>query len=79
VSRSQLFRKFKTVTGKSPGDIIRSVRLKKAAEIILRGEMGVNEVAYEVGFNSPSHFISSFKKYFGKTPKEYAANKSLSI
>jgi signal transduction histidine kinase/ligand-binding sensor domain-containing protein/DNA-binding response OmpR family regulator len=73
VSRSQLFRKFRSVTGKSPGDIIRVVRLKKAAEIILRGDMGVNEVAYEVGFSSPSHFISIFKKYFGKTPKEYSS------
>lgn len=75
VSRSQLFRKFKLVTGKSPSDFIRIVRLKKAAEMILRGDRGVNEVAYEVGFNSPSHFISSFKKYFGKTPKEYAYTK----
>jgi signal transduction histidine kinase/ligand-binding sensor domain-containing protein/DNA-binding response OmpR family regulator len=76
VSRSQLFRKFKSVTGKSPSDFIRVVRLKKAAEIILREEIGVNEVAYKVGFNSPSYFILSFKKYFGKTPKEYAAGRS---
>ncbi len=76
VSRSQLFRKFKSITGKSPSDFIRIVRLKKAAELILRKDLGVNEVAYEVGFNSPSHFISSFKKYFGKTPKEYAMNKN---
>lgn len=77
VSRSQLFRKFKSVTGKSPSDFIKVVRLKKAAELILGSELGVNEVAYEVGFNSPSHFISSFKKYFGKTPREYAASKKL--
>ncbi len=74
VSRSQLFRKFKLVTGKSPSDFIRIVRLKKAAEMILRDDIGVNEVAYESGFNSPSHFISCFKKYFGKTPKDYAAS-----
>ena len=76
VSRSQLFRKFKSVTGKSPSDFIRVVRLKKAAELILRSDLGVNEVAYAVGFNSPSHFITSFKKYFGKTPKEYAISKN---
>lgn len=75
VSRSQLFRKFKSVTGRSPSDFVRHVRLKKAAEIILQGDVGVNEVAYEVGFNTPSHFISCFKKYFGKTPKEYAMSK----
>jgi len=49
------------------------MRLKKAAEIILKESIGVNEVAYEVGFTSPSHFISSFKKYYGKTPGEYAS------
>jgi len=76
VSRSQLFRKFKSVTGKSPSDFLRVVRLKKAAEIILQGDLGINEVAYEVGFVSPSHFISRFKKYFGKTPKEYAQKKN---
>jgi len=76
VSRSQLFRKFKSVTGKSPSDFIRIVRLKKAAEIILREDIGINEVAYKVGFNSPSYFILSFKKYFGKTPREYAAGRS---
>ena len=76
VSRSQLFRKFKLVTGKSPSDFIRIVRLKKAAEMILRDGMGVNEVAYESGFNSPSHFISCFKKYFGQTPKEYATGRN---
>lgn len=76
VSRSQLFRKFKSVTGKSPSDFIRIVRLKKAAEIILREKIGINEVAYRIGFNSPSYFILSFKKYFGKTPKEYAAGRS---
>jgi DNA-binding response OmpR family regulator len=74
MSRSQLFRKFKVLTGSSPSDFIRIARLKKAAEVILKegGGIGVNELAYEVGFASPSHFISCFKKYYGKTPKEYA-------
>ena len=72
LSRSQLFRKFRSITGNNPSDFIRIMRLKKAAEIILQENIGVNEVAYEVGFTSPSHFISSFKKYFGKTPGEYS-------
>ncbi len=77
VSRSQLFRKFKSITGKSPSDFIRILRLKKAAEIMLHDDIGVNEVAYAVGFTTPSHFIASFKKYFGKTPREYAQTKRL--
>jgi AraC-like DNA-binding protein len=76
LSRSQLFRKFRTITGNSPSDFIRIMRLKKAAEIILNQNIGVNEVAYEVGFSSPSHFISCFKKYYGKTPGEFAENHS---
>ena len=73
MSRSQLFRKFRSMTGKSPRAFIQIMRLKNAAEIMLREGINVNEVTYEVGFTSPSHFISSFKKYFGKTPKEYVS------
>ncbi len=75
MSRSQLFRKFKVLTESSPSDFIRIARIKKAAEMLLKegGGIGINELAYEVGFASPSHFISCFKKYFGKTPKEYAS------
>jgi AraC-like DNA-binding protein len=71
MSRSQLFRKFRAMTGKSPKMFIQILRLKKAAELMLKAGINVNEVTYEVGFTSPSHFITSFKKYFGKTPKEY--------
>ena len=75
LSRSQLFRKFRAITGNNPSDFIRITRLKKAAEIILNQNIGVNELAYEVGFTSPSHFITSFRKFFGTTPKQYIASK----
>ena len=75
LSRSQLFRKFREITGNNPSDFIRITRLKKAAEIILNQNIGVNELAYEVGFTSPSHFITSFRKFFGTTPKQYIASK----
>jgi len=71
MSRSQLFRKFRAMTGKSPKLYIQIMRLKRAAELMLKEGINVNEVTFEVGFTSPSHFITSFKKYFGKTPKEY--------
>jgi signal transduction histidine kinase/ligand-binding sensor domain-containing protein/DNA-binding response OmpR family regulator len=71
MSRSQLFRKFRAMTGKSPKLYIQVMRLKRAAELMLKEGINVNEVTFEVGFTSPSHFITSFKKYFGKTPKEY--------
>jgi YesN/AraC family two-component response regulator len=75
MSRSQLFRKFRAILGMSPSDFIRITRLKKAALLLLKDEMGVNQVAYEVGFSNPSHFITAFKKMYGVTPKHYLASK----
>lgn len=73
LSRSQLFRKFKALTNTSPNEYIKIVRLKYAVELMVTGELNVNQIAYECGFSSASHFIASFKKYYGKTPKEYSA------
>lgn len=72
LSRSQLFRKFKALTDHSPNEFIKVVRLKYATELMAKGELNVNQIAYECGFSNPSHFIASFKKYYNKTPKEYA-------
>jgi len=71
MSRSQIFRKFKSLIDMSPSDYIRIMRLRKGAELLLSQDLNVNEVSYQVGFSSPSHFISSFKKFYKKTPKEY--------
>jgi signal transduction histidine kinase/ligand-binding sensor domain-containing protein/DNA-binding response OmpR family regulator len=70
LSRSQLFRKFKTICDISPAEFIRNERLKYAYELLKEGEMNVNEVAYQSGFSSASYFITSFKKKYGKTPNE---------
>ncbi len=72
MSRSQLFRKFKALTNTTPSQFIRSVRLKKASELLGNHAYNVNEVAFMVGFIDSSHFIASFKKYYGLTPKMYA-------
>jgi len=72
MSRCQLFRKFKALTDNTPSDFIRAERIKRAKKLLLEGELNVNEVSLEVGFNSNSHFISTFKKYTGLTPKEYS-------
>ncbi len=70
LSRSQLFRKFKTICDLSPGEFIRNERLKYALQLLQQGELNVNEVAFQSGFSSASYFITSFKKKFGKTPNE---------
>lgn len=71
VSKSTLYRKMKLLTGMSPTDFIRNIRLKKACEIIKVKKVSVSEIAYEVGFNDSKYFSVCFKKEFGITPTEY--------
>lgn len=71
MGRSQLYRKVKQLTGFSPVELIRLRRIKKAAELLTRTEKSVSEIAYEVGFASPSYLTKCFKDYFGVSPKEY--------
>lgn len=71
MSRSSFQRKLKGLTGLSPVEFIRLIRLKKAAELLNSGRYRVNEVAYMVGFNKPSYFSAMFKKQFGTLPKDY--------
>lgn len=72
VSRSNLQRKLKGLTGTSPNDYIRLIRLKIAAQLLREGAYRVNEVCYIVGFNNHSYFARCFQKQFGILPKEYA-------
>lgn len=71
MSRSSLHRKIKVISGTSPADFIRLIRLKKATELIIEGRYRIGEVCYLVGINSPSYFIKLFQKQFGMTPKEF--------
>ena len=70
LSRVQLYRKVKSVTGLSPVEILRSARLKRAYQLLLTTEKSVSEVAYTVGFTSPSYFTKCFKDEYGKVPGE---------
>lgn len=71
VSRIQLYRKIKALTGQTVNQFIRSIRLKKAAKLLKEQNNTVSEIAYLVGFAAPNHFASYFKEYFGMTPSEY--------
>lgn len=62
MSRNNLYRKIKAITGESPTDFLNSVRLKQAAVLLKEGHMNVNEIAYAVGFSTHSYFTQSFKK-----------------
>jgi signal transduction histidine kinase/DNA-binding response OmpR family regulator/ligand-binding sensor domain-containing protein len=71
VSRVQLHRKLKAVIDQPASEFIRSLRLVHGAELLLQDAGNVSEVAYDVGFNNPSYFTSSFSKHFGMSPSEY--------
>lgn len=72
VGRTRLFSKIKGVTGQTPNEFILSVRLKKAAHLLLTDkEVNVSEVAYLVGFSTPRYFSLCFKDHFGVTPTAY--------
>jgi len=70
ISDSQLYRKTKAITGKSPAVFIRSIRLQHAKEMLTISDKTVSEVAYDVGFNDPSWFSRAFKDEFGFSPSE---------
>ena len=78
ISRAQLHRKMKEITGISAGDFIRNLRLEQAARLICENKINVTQVAYAVGFNNQTHFSTVFKKHFGMTPTEYAEKSSKS-
>lgn len=71
MSRVQLYRKLKSLTNYSPNELLRQMRLKKAASLLASSEMTVAEVGYEVGFSSPSYFTKCYKEQFGESPTEF--------
>lgn len=71
MSRSTLFRKLHALTGQSPTEFIRTIRLKRAASLLKQKFGNVTQVSLEVGFNNLSYFNRSFKKLFGVSPVEY--------
>ena len=75
MDRTQLYRKVKSLTGTTPVELLRVERLKKAAELLTRTELNVSQIAYEVGFATPSYLTRCFKEYFNMTPVEYKEKK----
>ncbi len=73
-SRSQLHRKIKALTGKSTTNYINYIRVEKAKNILLTTTLQISEVAYEVGFDSPTYFSKTFKKFENISPKEFKEN-----
>lgn len=76
VSKSTLNRKVKAMTGLTPSDFVRNIKLKYACMMLARRNVTVSEAAYATGFSSPKYFTKCFKKEFGLTPTEYQQQKN---
>ncbi|HEX7356118.1 MAG TPA: response regulator, partial [Ignavibacteriaceae bacterium] len=74
MSKTRLYHKIKTITGQSTGEFIRTIRLRKAVEIMTNEDVILTEVMYRVGIQTQSYFTKAFKKEFGKTPTQYLQN-----
>lgn len=71
MSRSNLHRKVKALTGESSTKFIRRLRLERSKELLKGGELTISEIAYEIGFNDPSYFSKSFSQEYGVSPKVF--------
>jgi signal transduction histidine kinase/ligand-binding sensor domain-containing protein/DNA-binding response OmpR family regulator len=71
LSRVSLYKKLLALTGKTPVDCIRTVRLKRAVQLLQKSQLSIANVAYEVGFNNPTYFSKVFKEEYGVLPSEY--------
>jgi AraC-like DNA-binding protein len=72
MSRSSLYGKLLELTGQTPVEYIRSVKLDKAVVLLEKSDMNVTQIAYSVGFSTPNYFAKSFKAKFNVLPSEYA-------
>ncbi len=75
MSRVHLYKKLTALTGKTPIEFIRIMRLKRAAQLLGKSQLTVSEIAYEVGFNDPRYFSRYFKTEFGILPSQYVNSK----
>jgi AraC-like DNA-binding protein len=73
ISRAYVFKKIQALTGKTPLEFIKTIRLQHAAQLLEKSQLSVREVAYKVGFNSPKYFTKMFKEHFNVLPSDYSS------
>lgn len=71
MSRTRLYQKIKHISGQSTGEFIRTIRFRKAAQLMTHHDISLAEVMYSVGIQTQSYFTKAFKKEFGKTPSQF--------
>jgi YesN/AraC family two-component response regulator len=79
MSRTSLYKKVLAMTGQTPIEFIRQIRLKRAAQLLEKSNHNVTEVAYLVGFNNPKYFARYFKEAFGQLPSQYQQERKAKI
>ena len=75
MGRTKFYGKMKEFTGMSPNTYLQTERLKKAAEMLIEGDLNVTEISYKVGFQSPTYFYKCFKEKYGVPPSKYGKQK----
>ena len=75
MGRTKFYGKMKEFTGMSPNSYLQTERLKKAAELLIEGDLNVTEVSYKVGFQSPTYFYKCFKERYGVPPSKFGKQK----
>lgn len=78
MSKSTLYRKIKSMTGLTPLDFVRNIKMKRACMMLLSCTQNISEIAYAVGFSTPKYFTKCFKDEFGITPTEYQQKQGVS-
>ena len=71
MGRTKFYGKMKEFTGMSPNSYLQNERLKRAAELLIEGDLNVTEVSYKVGFQSPTYFYKCFKEKYGIPPSKF--------
>jgi len=79
MSRGQLYKKLSLLTGKSPVEFIRLIRLQRAAQLLGKSQLTVAEIAYKVGYNNAKYFSKHFRETYGILPSAYALKKTESV
>jgi len=75
ISRSKLYLKIKALTGQSTSEFIRTIRLKRAVQLLEKSDFTIKEIMFKTGFNTASYFSKCFKKQYGIVPSEYVGHK----
>ena len=71
MSRVHLYKRLLAITGQTPSEFIRDIRLRHAEKLILKSQLSVSEISYRVGFNNPRSFSKYFKEKYGVIPSQY--------